>query len=104
MHARQSARYSLAHAVRCGACCCWSADCAVGHYATTEDQALQCVACHPGCRCDTAGVTINRLVARDGWWRPDNSSLEFFACLLPGQCTDGQCAPHRHGPLCALCE
>jgi hypothetical protein len=36
--------------------------------------------------------SLEELVSRDGWWRSDNRSTDFFQCLQTGQCVSGGCA------------
>ncbi len=69
--------------------------------------AVQCIECPRGSICNISGLVGDELIAQDGWWRTDNNTLDevgFLPCLQPGNCVSGACAPHRVGPLCAVCE
>ncbi len=60
------------------------------------------------CYSDDIGVTLENMQSVEGWWRADNKSATFIHCLRTSHCLGGaqsvQCAGHRIGPLCTLCE
>ena len=57
--------------------------------------------------CSVANLTLNTVPAAAGWYRPDVTSKEFFACQdedCVGGTVDQQCAPGHGGILCAVCD
>jgi hypothetical protein len=82
-------------------------DCAVGQYGyLDETRTLRCASCPDGASCTLPGLTILTLPSQVGYWRPTNSTT-FFSCLRQQHCVGGagsQCAAHRTGPLCSICE
>jgi hypothetical protein len=65
---------------------------------------MTCEPCTSGMRCEAQGLTSERIIANDGFWRAGNDSLQFLQCLQDSNCQGGGCAPHRVGALCAVCE
>ena len=55
-----------------------------------------------------ANLTLSTVPAAAGWFRPDTTSAEFFACDTMSDCVGGmvdqQCAPGHGGILCAVCD
>jgi uncharacterized membrane protein len=85
--------------------------CQVGYYLTPYNrsgtaQTLECSACPKGADCLKTGVEFENMNAVQGYWRESNTSLVFYACMLPSLCLGGRtgtCAKFRTGPLCGLC-
>lgn len=78
--------------------------CGLGQYTQNYNGSLQCLTCPRGSFCGVLGLTAEDLVSLAGWWRTDNTSLEFYRCKTPRFClANDQCAEFREGPMCALC-
>jgi hypothetical protein len=88
--------------------------CEEGFYSLTPEPGsaganagILCLKCPDGSVCDSVGVSFETLTTKDGWWRQDNSSLEFYRCILPEHCEGGresECGANREGPVCANCK
>jgi hypothetical protein len=90
--------------------------CAPSYYASSGAETNQpvCERCPRGAVCTDTGVTSTNMLARAGYWRPSSSSslntseVEYILCIRPSHCSGGslnsQCAPHRYGDLCLLCD
>jgi len=99
--------------IRCSASSFSSTDrltciCNVGLYAANANAStseILCLPCPRGADCSESGLTIAKLNSIDGWWRADNSSLNFYRCLLPAHCAPGTatCREYRTGPICSVC-
>ena len=88
----------------------------------------ECLACaSEGVECERAGVTLDRLMLKSGWWRPSSRSTTVYACPEAKNCLGGggganesssadgstsagargrhnYCAPGYTGPLCTVCD
>ncbi len=70
----------------------------------SPDNNITCELCPVGAECSTTGVTWLNIEAAVGYWRADNSTLDFLRCPFRRYCVGGsQCAQNLGGPLCALC-
>lgn len=67
---------------------------------------MTCEECPLGAVCESAGVRWETLETREGWWRPDRNSTNFYQCQLVDHCTGGmtgECGGNREGVLCNRC-
>jgi hypothetical protein len=77
--------------------------CAAKYFARGNGANMLCVPCPGGAICDAPGMTENALLSRDGYWRADNTTLDFYPCLQTAHCLPGGCSNNRVGPICAVC-
>ena len=106
-----SPTYSPAGASSC-------AQCVSGFYYSLLET---CVSCPKGTLCAAdGGSTQTHLTLQEGYWRLFATSVDVFACPLPGSCAGGDavsrrqllsstfgdkyCATGYMGPLCAVCD
>jgi hypothetical protein len=82
--------------------------CHISFYRDLDSSELVCVAClAEQTNCSVANLTLSTVPAAAGWFRPDVTSTEFFACRdedCVGGTIDQQCAPGHGGILCAVCD
>jgi hypothetical protein len=84
---------------------------------TGNDPSAHCIPCPEGANCTVPGVELPSLPLEPGFWRSHNQlSTDVRPCAIPGAChweVDAlgngtsrivDCALHRRGPLCALCQ
>jgi len=78
----------------------------------------KCESCIHGADCRAPGTRWSALAALPGWWRPTNTSRNFYRCALPSYCPGGEaggsdyltgdsgtpCSNHRTGVMCQACE
>lgn len=107
-------------------------DCQQGYYGTfketnsskvrslndiTSPEAVMCVKCPEGARCDQTGIFSFNVPAKTGWWHSSPDDLNFQQCVYLEHCAgeeltqtgknlsiSGGCGFKRYGLLCALCE
>ena len=88
--------------------------CREGHYATSLDSSLSCVACPVGSTCAAIGVTLARLPLEPGYYRTSNASSDLRHCpdaagnnsgCVGGVGNgEGPCREWLEGPYCTLCN
>ena len=59
-----------------------------------------CETCPTEAVCDGS----DRVVAKEGYWRPNDVTFSFHECELHGNCLGAACAPDSGGRMCAECS
>jgi hypothetical protein len=89
--------------------------CEAGYFMTNA-ATPSCAACPNGADCSVAGAAFSELRTLPGFWRPTNSSLDFYRCLQRSHCLGGlasgadfsqasgsECSENRGGIMCSTC-
>jgi NADH:ubiquinone oxidoreductase subunit 6 (subunit J) len=76
-----------------------------------------CLACPLGSACDEAGISVETMTLKLGYWRSGNLSHNLVQCYTADACThpnatlnsrlldtDDQCSEGHHGPMCNVCQ
>jgi hypothetical protein len=79
----------------------------------------QCLPCPEGTLCDEAGITVENLPLKKGYWRSSRNSSNVVLCYIEDAClqaeksvepsssttssTDHQCRDGHTGPICNVC-
>ena len=84
---------------------------ATDNYPDCDDDDIcaptSCATCPDGIKCDSAGISIDELVLKPGWFRFTATSTDVRACPIPLNCAhqnetgEDICLKGAVGPLCS---
>ena len=77
---------------------------------TPEQSDSICQKCETGMECSAAGVTLETVYLRDGYWRTRPESDVIYVCPVEEACRggvdagDASCRDGHQGPYCSVCK